>query len=164
MSEYNFEEINERHLSEVLEIYNYYALNTTATFHAHALSTDQMRELVFFENPGYKTFVINKDGSICGYAVIAQHKNREAYDGTAEVMVYLKPDYIGKGLGSSAIRYIEEYAKSNAFHVLLAVICGENDKSIKLFEKNGYTKCAHYKEVGKKFDRFLDVVSYQKII
>jgi L-amino acid N-acyltransferase YncA len=49
-------------------------------------------------------------------------------------------------------------------HVLMATICGENDKSIRLFEKNGYFKCAHYKEVEEKFGELLDVVAYQKIL
>lgn len=63
-----------------------------------------------------------------------------------------------------AVKYIEGFAKNKNIHVLVATICGENSGSINLFEKNGYTKCAHYKEVGEKFGQFLDVVAYQKII
>ena len=63
-----------------------------------------------------------------------------------------------------AIRYIEEFAKKQKLHVLVATICGENEASIHLFAKNGYVKCAHYKEVGQKFGQLLDVVAYQKIL
>lgn len=151
-------------LPEVLEIYNYYVLHSTATFHANPLTLDEMSGLVFFDNPKFKTFVILCDGIICGYAIAAQFKKREAYDGTAEATVYLKPEYTGKGIGNLAVKFIEEYALTQGFHVLLALICGENAQSIKVFEKNGYEKCAHYNEVGKKFGRWLDVVVYQKII
>ncbi len=151
-------------LSEALDIYNYYVLNTTATFHTNPLTLDEMSGLVFFDNSKFKTFVILCDGIICGYAIASQFKKREAYDGTAEVTVYLKPEYAGKGIGSLAVKFIEEYALTQGFHGLLALICGENTQSIKVFEKNGYEKCAHYKEVGKKFGRWLDVVVYQKII
>jgi phosphinothricin acetyltransferase len=58
----------------------------------------------------------------------------------------------------------EEFAQRTGIHVLIVTICGENNMSIKLFEKNGYFKCAHYKEVGKKFGQWLNVVAYQKII
>ncbi len=48
--------------------------------------------------------------------------------------------------------------------MLVATICGENAASIGVFAKNGYEKCAHYKEVGQKFGQLLDVVAYQKIL
>ncbi|UMZ74375.1 GNAT family N-acetyltransferase [Natranaerofaba carboxydovora] len=162
--EVKFEEIKERHLKEVLEIYNYYVLNTTATLHINSLSIDDMRELVFFTDPKYKTFVITKANKICGFVMIAQYKNREAYDKTGEVSIYLKPELIGQGLGSKGIKYIEDYAKTKSFHALIATICGNNQKSVDMFERNEYIKRAHYKEIGKKAGRYLDVVAYQKII
>lgn len=164
MNKIKFEEIQETHLTKVLEIYTYYVLNTTATFHAHVLDLEEMRELVVFDSPKYKTFVIYDEDTLCGYVILTQHKKREAYDGTAEVTVYLKHDYIGKGVGTLAVKFIEDYAKTKEFHVLVATICGENSKSIRVFERNGYIKCAHYKEVGRKFGQLLDVVAYQKII
>lgn len=164
MENVNIEELQEEHLRAVLDIYTYYILNSTATFHDHALTMDEMREIVFFDTDQYKSFIIKEKDAICGYAILTQYKKREAYNGTAEVTVYLKHDCVGKGIGSLAVRFVEQLAKEKGFHALLAIICGENDKSIALFEKNGYFKCAHYKEVGMKFGRRLDVVSYEKII
>lgn len=164
MTKYNFEKMKEEYLKPVLEIYNYYILNTTATFHANVLDYNEMREFVFFQSDKYQTFVVLDEEMICGYVLITQHKNREAYDGTAEVTIYLKPDCVSKGVGSKSLAYIEEYAKLQGIHVLVATVCGENQASIRLFEKNGYQKCAHYKEVGQKFGRFLDIVAYQKIL
>ena len=128
------------------------------------LSLDDMRKLVFFTNPKYKTFVMLEKQRLCGYVLLTRYKSREAYDGTAEVTIYLHLDTLGKGLGSLALTSIEEIARQQQFHVLIGIICGENSRSINLFEKHGYTKCAHYREVGKKFGRWLDVVDYQKIL
>lgn len=164
MENYSLHEMTEDHLDAVLQIYTHYVLNTTATFHAQPLTPAAMREIVFFPMEKYKTFVICETGVVCGYVLITPHKKREAYDGTAEVTVYLKPTYTGRGLGSMAIQHIEAYAKKHRLHVLVATICGQNEHSIRLFEKNGYTKCAHYKEVGQKFGQLLDVVAYQKIL
>ena len=164
MEKCHFDEMREEHLDDVLRIYTHYVLNTTATFHARPLSREEMRELVFFNDEKYKTFVICDEADVCGYVFIAQHKKREAYDGTAEVSVYLRPTQTGKGLGSLAIKYIEQYAKAQNIHVLVATICGQNEESINLFKKNGYSQCAHYKEVGKKFGQLLDIVAFQKII
>jgi phosphinothricin acetyltransferase len=164
MEKYYFHEMKEEYLDRVLQIYTHYVLNTTATFHSRPLTREEMREIVFFNSEKYKTFVICEEGEVCGYVLITQHKKREAYDGTAEVTVYLKPFFIGKGIGSMAIRHVEDYAKKQKLHVLVGTICGENEESIRLFDKNGYVKCAHYKEVGQKFGQVLDVVAYQKII
>ena len=159
-----FKEMKEEYLSEVLQIYTYYVLNTTVSFHMQIPTPKQMRQMVFFNNDKYKTFVILDHKQICGYVLITQYKDREAYDATAEVTIYLKPEYVGKGIGSIAMSYIEDYAKKQHLHVLLAIICGQNKASIELVSKNGYNKCAHYKEVGQKFGQLLDIVAYQKII
>ncbi|OGO76590.1 MAG: GNAT family N-acetyltransferase [Clostridiales bacterium GWB2_37_7] len=164
MSEYLFIEAKEEHISELLEIYNYYVLNTTATFHSSPLSIEDMRKLVIFTDVKYRTYVIFEDDAIRGYVLLTQHKTREAYDRTGEVTVYLRQDYVGRGIGCAAINYIEKFARDKGFHALIATICGENVKSIKAFERNGYEKCAHFKEVGRKFGQWLDVVAYQKLL
>ncbi len=164
MGNIRFEEMSMEFLPSVAEIYNYYILNSTATFHSNALSLKDMKDIVFTGSPRFQSFAILDGDRVCGYSILSPFKKREAYDATAEVTVYLENGYTGKGVGSLAISHLEDAAVKNGFHVLLAVICGENDQSIRLFEKLGYEKCAHYREVGKKFGRLLDVVCYQKII
>jgi phosphinothricin acetyltransferase len=164
MNSYDYTELTEDQLPEIVAIYNYYVQYSTATFHGHPLTPEEMRELVFFDNPKYKAFAITNSNELHGYLIITQHKKREAYDGTAEVTIYLKPDSVGKGIGSPTLKFAEEYAKKFDIHVLLAVISGNNCMSIKLFERNGYSKCAHYREVGRKFGQLLDLVAYQKIL
>ena len=156
--------MTEQHLDTVLEIYTHYVLNTTVTFHSKPPSRDEMKDIVFFNSDRYKTFLICDDDEVCGYVLITQHKKREAYDVTAEVTIYLKPDCAGKGLGSMALNHIEEYAKTQNLHVLVSNICFENKASIKLFERNGYWKCGHFKEIGHKFGQRLDMLAYQKIL
>jgi phosphinothricin acetyltransferase len=164
MESIRFEELTAERLPEVMEIYNYYILNTTATFHTRALTQEQMKEVVFFANPRYKTFAIISGGRLCGYVILSQHKKREAYDGTAEISIYLRQEYAGKGIGSQAVRFIEHYAREQGIHVLIATICGANNRSIRSMEKNGFEKCAHYKEMGRKMGQLLNIVAYQKIL
>ena len=135
MENIEYREMTEEYLPEVLDIYNYYVLYTTATFHTAPLTLAEMREILFFDNQKFKTFVILSGGIVCGYAIAAQFKKREAYDSTAESTVYLKPEYTGKGIGDQAVKYIEEYALTQDFHVLIALICGENTQSIKVSKK-----------------------------
>lgn len=164
MDNIRFEEAREAYLDEILEIYRYYVLHTSATFHTVVPSLDEMRELLFIGHPVYRAYVILDRDLVCGYVILARHKEREAYDRTGEVSVYLRADYFARGIGSLAVRHIEKYAVDIGLHVLIATICGENSQSINLFERNGFIKCAHYIEIGQKFGQYLDVVAYQKIL
>lgn len=157
-------EIEEQHLQKVLAIYNYYVTHTTVSFHTIELSLDEMRHIVLNGDPHYKTYILEIAGLTIGYALLTQHKNKQAYDMTAEVTIYLDPDHVGKRAGTMAIRFLETKARELGFHVLIATICTENERSIRMFERLGYQKSAHFKEIGNKFGRWLDIASYQKII
>ena len=159
-----FEEIRDEHVPVVLEIYTYYVLHSTATFHIHIPSMDEMRDMTFFADPRFRTYVIRADEQIIGYAILSRHKIRDAYDATAEITIYLRPEYAGQGIGGQAISFMEEWAAKQKFHVIVSSICGQNHSSIKLFKKHGYFECAHYREVGYKFGQYLDVVVFQKIL
>lgn len=156
--------VGEELLSELTAIYNYYVLNTTITFHSKEISIAGMREILFDEDPRFSSHIIFEGDELCGYCILSHFKKREAYDSTAEVTVYLKHGYERRGIGTFAVGRLEEVAAQNGFHVLLAVICEENKGSIGLFSSLGYEKCAHYREVGTKFGRLLDVVCFQKIL
>ncbi|WP_046227845.1 GNAT family N-acetyltransferase [Paenibacillus dauci] len=162
-----FEPVQEQHLPAVLSIYNYYVLNTTISFHTEPLTLEQMRAQLINVPSHYKSYIIRNEESfaeIAGYILLTPHKSKQAYDTTAEVTIYLHPDQTGKGLGSQALHFLEKVAAESGFHVLVATVCTENVNSIRLFERNGYEKCAHFRQIGRKFDRWLDIASYQKIM
>ncbi|MDF2615214.1 MAG: GCN5-related N-acetyltransferase [Clostridia bacterium] len=164
MEKCTFEVIREEHIDTLRNIYIHYVNYSTATFHKREISKDEMRNLLIFSNPKYEGYVIKYNDEICGYVVLTQYKPREAFDHTAEVTIYLKSGQEGRGIGNKALGFIEDRARTKDLHTLIGLICGENTASIALFEKHGYKKCAHYKEVGYKFDRWLDLVCYQKMI
>lgn len=148
----------------VKEIYDYYIVNSTATFHTDLITFEELESIIPIDDPKYKSFLIEYEGETCGYCYISQYKKRQAYDRTAEITIYLKPGYSGKGIGKESMRLLETAAKINGISVLIGIISGDNEASIGLFEKCGYEKCAHFKQVGEKFNQLLDVVAYQKII
>lgn len=159
-----FVNMNESYAKDALALYNAYVLTSTATFSIATLSQIEIDELLFTGLKRFPSFAILADGEFSGYVMLNRYKPREAYDQTAEVTVYLDEFFHGRGIGSRAIAYIEAFAKENGFRALLGVICAENTGSISLFKKLGYFQCAYFKEVGKKFDRLLDVVIYEKLI
>lgn len=159
-----FSEIRESDLPLVKEIYDWYIANSTATFHTEPIRIDQLREFLYIDHALYKSYLIRDNDEVVGYCFLTYYKKRQAYDRTAEVTIYLKHDHCKKGLGRIALEMLEAQAKKLGIKNLLGIITGDNTGSIALFEKLGYFKCAHFRNVGEKFGRILDVVGYQKEI
>jgi phosphinothricin acetyltransferase len=161
----DFIKLREEDFPFLQEIYNFYILNSTATFHIEPVSIEILKEMIPVNHAMYKSYLLKADNKACGYAYLGRYKNRAAYNRTAEVTVYLKPEYIGKGFGKAALKRLEQDAiGTGIIKVLIGVISAENTNSIELFKKTGYVRCAYFKEVGEKFGRILDVVAYQKMI
>lgn len=159
-----FHETEEHHFPLIKEIYDWYIENSTATFHTEPVAIGQLKEFIFVHHPRYKSFVIYAGDQMAGYCFLTYYKNRQAYDRTAEVTIYLKHDFCYKGLGKIALAYLEEKARGTGIRNLVGIISGDNHGSIALFEHAGYTKCAHFRNVGEKFNKVLDVVAFQKEI
>jgi L-amino acid N-acyltransferase YncA len=159
-----YKEITEEGLPGVKEIYDWYILNSTATFHTEPIKLEQLKEFIYFNHPLYKGYFIIYDGQVAGYCQLTNYKKRQAYDRTAEVTLYLKPDYCRKGIGTEVLRFLESEAVEKGIKNLMGIIAGDNEGSIALFKKAGYTQCAHFRRVGEKFGLVLDVVAFQKLL
>lgn len=164
MSELSIIPFKEEHIKDALEIYNYYIANSTATFSVEPITEEGLRKLAFTGLERFPSFALLEEDKLVGYSLLNRYKPREAYDTTAETTIYLDKDTRGNGYGSKALAHLEEIAKGYNFRALLGVICAENTESIKLFKKHDYFECAHFREVGVKFGRVLDVVIYEKLI
>lgn len=159
-----WKEIRRQDMELIRSIYKYYVDHSTATFHTGDITVDELSEIISLGHPKYKSYLIECAGELAGYCYFGQHKKRQAYDRTAELTIYLKPGFTGKGIGRRSVQRLEDEAQGKGIAVMLAVISGDNTSSIGLFERCGYAKCAHFSEVGEKFDKILDVVAYQKVL
>lgn len=157
-----FDDLRQEDLSKVKEIYNFYILNTTTTFHTEKVSVKELGQSIYVGHERYKSYIIRSGEKDCGFCFLTHFKKRQAYDRTAEISIYLRPEFKAKGIGQLALRKLEDQAIQGGIKVLIGVITHENEPSIKLFERAGYKKCAHYRQVGMKFNKLLDVVAYQK--
>lgn len=157
-----FTEIAEQDLPVIREIYNWYVVHSTATFHLEPVETDEMKAFLYLGHPLYRSYLIRLASDTAGYCLLTHFRKREAYNRTAEVTLYLKPEFCHKGIGKIVLARLEQDARSGGIKNLIGVITAENEDSVNLFTRAGYTKCAHYKNVGEKFGRVLDVVALQK--
>lgn len=162
MNEISFTVAEEKDLPVVLGIYNHYILTTTATFRLEPIALETLRSFIFLNHALYKAYLIHHRGEIAGFCFLTQYRNFQAYDRTAEIGVYLKPDFTHRQLGGAAVHHLEEVARTGGIKTLIASISGENTGSLKLFRKLGYEECGHFKRVGEKFGRVIDVIYFQR--
>jgi L-amino acid N-acyltransferase YncA len=160
----HFQRVTKENSNQVLPIYNWYVLNSTATFHLEAVDQEELGSMLSVGHAKYQSFVIVLDNEVCGFCYLSQFRYKEAYDRSAEITLYLTPASSGKGIGKKTLAYLENVAKENDINNLIAVITSDNAASISLFEKDNYFKVGHLKKIGVKFGKALDVVSYQKEI
>lgn len=160
----HFEALEEKDLQQIKAIYDHYIKHSLSTFFTQSISVMELKETIFIDHPVYKSFLIYRDNELCGFCYITQYKKRQAYNRTAEFSIYLKPGFEGDGIGSVALKHLEEIAIRSGIKVLIGVITATNSASIALCEAMDYEKCAHFKQVGEKFGQVLDVVAYQMIL
>lgn len=149
--------------AQVAEVYNYYIKNTHQTFETEPLSAEEMRERIAETIEKYPYLVAEEDGEIWGYAYAAQFKLRQAYAYSAEVSIYVKNAAKQKGIGTSLYeKLFDELAETN-IHAMVAGISLPNDASVKFHEKLGFTKVAHFRQIGYKLGRWIDVGYWELI-
>ncbi|MCI3919540.1 GNAT family N-acetyltransferase [Paenibacillus sp. TRM 82003] len=150
----------------ILEIYNDAILHTTAVYdyEAHTLA---MREAWFEakQSEGFPVLVWEDvGGRVAGFASFGPFRAWAAYRYTVEHSVYVHRDCRGRGLGLALLRAIIAAAEEGGFAVMVAGIDASNEASIRLHEKLGFEPAGTIRRAGYKFDRWLDLTFYQRML
>ncbi|AUP78149.1 GNAT family N-acetyltransferase [Flavivirga eckloniae] len=153
--------LNIKDTQQLLDIYNYYVLNSIVTFDDEALSLETFKEKITRINDDYPFIVFEEHDEILGYAYGSKWRPKPAYKHTVESTVYVKHDALGKQIGSKLYTELLSQLKAQNYHIVLGGLTLPNDPSVKLHEKFGFEKVAHFKEVGLKFNKWLDVGFWQ---
>lgn len=146
---------------QIAEIYNYYIQNTHHTFETEPLSADVMRKRIEKVSDEYPFLVAEEDGEIYGYAYANQFKLRQAYKFAAEVSIYVKSDTKQRGIGTMLYEKMFDELEETDIHAIVAGIALPNDGSVRFHEKLGFEKVAHFREIGYKLGRWIDVGYWQ---
>ena len=154
-------EFHPKDTQQLLEIYNYYVLNSVVTFDDEVLSLEVFTEKVNRINSVYPFIVFEENNEILGYAYGSKFRPKPAYQNTTESTIYLKHTDQGKGIGTKLYSRLIALLREQEFHIVLGVLTLPNKASVKLHEKLGFKKVAHLEEVGLKFNKWHDVGIFQ---
>ena len=148
----------------ICDIYNYYIENTFITFEEQKVTAGQMQERIDNVRQKYDWFVYEKEGEVIGYCYATGWRARSAYRFSVETTVYLKNGYEGNGVGTALYRHLIEDLIRRDIHSFIGGISLPNDSSVALHEKMGFQKIAHFREVGQKFNKWIDVGYWQLVL
>jgi phosphinothricin acetyltransferase len=149
--------------AQITAIYNFYIENTHHTFETEPINSAEMQRRIEIIIENYPFLVAEESGEITAYAYATKYKPRAAYKHSVEVSVYVKNGESGKGIGVKLYRKLLEELSVMDIHAIIAGIALPNDASITLHEKFGFEKVAHFREVGLKFGRWINVGYWELI-
>lgn len=157
-------------LDAINRIYNHYVPESTTTYDVAATTMAERRQ--WFEGRADchpVTVVVEHDANtgaevVAGWGSLHPFRTRSAYRFTVENSVYVAPDRLRCGIGSAILADQIERARVAGLRAIIAVIDAEQAASITIHAKHGYREIGRFPQIGRKFDRWLDVVFMQRLV
>jgi phosphinothricin acetyltransferase len=152
-------------LPGILAIYNEVIATSTAIY-ADDPATLADREAWWAGRlaQGYPVLVAADAAGVAGFASFGDFRAAPGYRFTVEHSVHIRADRRRQGLGGQLVQALLPRATALGKHVMIAGVDASNAASIALHERLGFEQVAHFRQVGRKFDRWLDLVFLQRFL
>jgi len=150
----------------IVEIYNREVLETTATFDLVPRTLAQQQEWLSARSGAFAAVVAVEPVTrqVLGFASLSPYKERAAYRTTVEDSIYVHRDYNGRGIGKALLGRLIEVARESGFHSVIGRIEAGGDASRALHASLGFELVGIEREVGRKFNRWLNVAVMQLLL
>ena len=150
-------------IAAITAIYAYHVLHGTGSFETDPPDVEEMaRRMTDVVSRGLPYLVAESDNKVVGYAYAALYRTRIAYRFTLEDSVYIDHTQMGRGIGAALLEALIPACKAWGCKQLVAVIGdSKNVASVKVHEKLGFQHSGVLRNVGFKFDRWIDTVLMQ---
>ncbi len=146
-------------------IYNREVVDSTVTFDMVPRTLDDQVAWIDEHAGGHPAVVaVDTDGTVIGFGSLSPFHVRPAYSPTVENSVYVHREHRQRGAGKVLLDELIRLAAAHGFHSMIARIVGGHEASIALHRSCGFEIVGTEREVGRKFNRWLDVVLMQKLL
>ena len=156
--------VERRDAAATRAIYNREVLETTVTFDMVERTLDEQLAWIDEHRGAHAAVVAVDDDAIVGFGSLSPYRPRPAYATTVEDSVYVHRDHRGQGHGRRLLEDLVGRAREHGFHSVIARIVGGHAASIALHDQCGFEYVGSEREVGRKFNRWLDVVLMQRML
>lgn len=156
---------SEKDAKNITHIWNPMIRDTENTFTSTQKTVADVQTMIAQRakhNHGF--YVAQNDAGILGFATYFPFRSGPGYAHTMEHSVILAPNAVGKGLGRSLMDRLEDHARDNQIHVMIAGISAQNTTAQLFHKAIGYQQVAHIKQVGFKFGSWHDLILMQKFM
>jgi L-amino acid N-acyltransferase YncA len=137
-------------LPAIIEIYNSTIASRMVTADTEPVSVKDRLQWFHEHSPTFRPlWVVEEHGTICGWLSFQSFYGRPAYQATAEISIYIHPDYRGKRLGKYLLQKAIDDCPKLHIKTLLGFIFAHNEPSLKLFYSHGFEKWAHLPKVAE---------------
>lgn len=150
------------------DIYNGAVANTTATMDTEPRPLENQRDWLTAHNGDpYPALVAEfaseetSGGRVVGYASLSPYNPKRGYFTTTENSVYVHPEFHGRGVGAALLSALISEARARGFRIILALITADNEPSLRLHARHGFTDSGTLRKVGRKFGQWVDVTFMQ---
>ncbi len=148
--------------SAVAALTNIIIRDTTTSFKSEATTPEKQTAAITERGPA---FLVAQDGdTFLGYATYFPFRGPDGYQHTVENTIVLTESARGHGIGKLLMTQLFTNARSAGIHSMFAGVSAENPAGITFHAKLGFTELARLAQVGRKFDRWLDLVLMQKML
>jgi L-amino acid N-acyltransferase len=159
----------------ILDIYNHEVLTSVVTFDLVPRTEAEQRAWISHRSGAHAVVVavdpepgdphdIAGHERIVGFGALSPYRERPGYSTTVEDSVYVHQDHRGEGVGALILDALISTATSHGFHALMAKIVDGHDASIGLHAAAGFEVVGKELQVGRKFNRFHDVVLMERLL
>jgi L-amino acid N-acyltransferase YncA len=153
-----------RDLPAIADIYNAAILSSVATFDTEPWTPARCDEWLKEHAHPYAALVAESDGELLGWGSLSLYRAKPAYRYSAEDSVYVRDGRQQAGVGAALLARLIEVARENGFRTVVARITAPNPASVRLHERLGFVHVGVERDVGYKFERWLDVVVMQAFL
>jgi L-amino acid N-acyltransferase YncA len=151
-------------LPAINAIYNHYVIHSTATYQEEPATAPEREAWYGAHGTEYPVIVAEMMGEVIGWGSLSRFHARAAYRPTVENSVYVRHDHLARGVGRLLLTDLIVRARELGYHSIIAGISADQEPSVRLHAKLGFTQVGLLREVGRKFDRWLDVMYMQKML
>ena len=146
-------------------IYNEEVVGSTATFDLRPRTPEEQAVWMSEHQGTYPVVVaVDEGGLVVGFGSLSTYRDRPSYATTVENSVYVDADHRGEGIGRALLDELVRLADLHGFHSVIARVGGDNTASIALHEACGFESVGVEREIGRKFNRWLDVAVLQRML
>lgn len=164
MSTVHFRRATEEDVVSILAIYAPYVTDSAITFEYDVPSEEEFRQRIRIISAEYPYFVCESDGQIIGYAYAHRHMERAAYQWNAEISIYIRQGFTGKGLGKTMCQALIDLLRLQGIRNVFSCVTIPNERSAHLHHSMEFSTEGIFQNAGYKCGKWQTIAWFRKNI